>query len=213
MLLSGGLPPTLEGWLAEPKLEGWRARAAIADGQISVRTQEGNDLAVSLAHLAPLAASDLAVVLDGELVAGAGRARVMQALAGGGLGPEIARLPVTFVAFDLLWADGTLLVNLPQCERRLRLDELGLTSYGVPLAPSFAYDDLEPLARVCDALGVDGVILKDGFGRYRPGVRSTTWRRTSLAAWRDHLERRTARAAPPDRVPAGYGRLAGWRRQ
>jgi ATP-dependent DNA ligase len=75
MLASSSAPRHLAGrWVLEPKFDGWRVIVAI-DGEVHVWTRRGHDLTERLPELARLAdVVDVPVVLDGELVAGQGRA-------------------------------------------------------------------------------------------------------------------------------------------
>lgn len=105
------VPP---GWAAEPKLDGWRAVVSVADGGFRVRSRRGNDLTDRLPELQALVdAVPTDTVLDGELVAGDGRASDFHAL-----GPRLlsrsraararwASVRVTFRAFDVLQHGGT----------------------------------------------------------------------------------------------------------
>jgi bifunctional non-homologous end joining protein LigD len=99
-------------------------------------------------------------------------------------------VPDQFRAFDVLWLDGELLTGCSQLERRRILDELGLP---VPVIPSFTYDEAPLLFEACGALGVEGIVLKEQRARYRPGVRSSAWRKVMVADWRPHFERRFVR--------------------
>lgn len=63
-----------EGWVAEPKFDGWRAIVTVRSRELSVRSRRGHELTEGLPELQELV--DLVpdgTVLDGELVAGAGR--------------------------------------------------------------------------------------------------------------------------------------------
>jgi bifunctional non-homologous end joining protein LigD len=76
-----------------------------------------------------LAATGLRVVLDGELVAGAGTASDFYALLprlSGYRRNQEATAAVSFWAFDLLWLDDQLLVDRPYSERRGILEDLDL---------------------------------------------------------------------------------------
>lgn len=191
-LASSGLPRSIDAWTAEPKLDGWRARVAVHNGTLTVRTRGGHDVAASVPHLDGLAAAGVSAVLDGELVAGSGRAEdfylLAAALARKGKGP----VAVTFVAFDVLWSDGELLTGEAQRVRRGLLDELRLAVLGTPVVPSFSWEDAPLLFTACSQLGAEGMVLKDSRAIYRPGVRSTAWRKAKVGAWREHLERRFA---------------------
>jgi bifunctional non-homologous end joining protein LigD len=77
MLAAARAPLPLRGeWVLEPKFDGWRTIVAV-DGDVRVWTRNGNELTGRLPELAPLvdALHGHAVVLDGELVAGQGRAQ------------------------------------------------------------------------------------------------------------------------------------------
>jgi hypothetical protein len=110
------------------------------------------------------------------------------------VGPAVARRgrrqSVTFVAFDLLWHDGELLTGRPYSERRELLDGLDLGDLGVPTVPSLDGEDAALLFAACDALGVEGVVLKRRASLYWPGTRSRDWLKAKVRAWREHMERR-----------------------
>ena len=86
-------------------------------------------------------------------------------------------VPLRYVAFDLLWADGEVLLDLPLAERRARLERL-------PLGGIFSIINL---LSADDARGVEthfeqaildghgGLIAKDPASIYRPGTRGADW--------------------------------------
>ena len=92
---------------------------------------------------------------------------------------------------DLLWLDGISLLDEAQIDRRRLLQYLSDLSGGaVVVTPSFAGVDLADVLAACEALDLEGVVLKRHASRYRPG-RSRDWRKVKTAAWRDvHLPRR-----------------------
>jgi ATP-dependent DNA ligase len=73
-MLAGWGPPEggLAAWAAEPKFDGWRVLVTV-DDRVTVRIRRGHTLDVP--ELASLGDLGLRVVLDGELVASAGRMR------------------------------------------------------------------------------------------------------------------------------------------
>jgi ATP-dependent DNA ligase len=78
MLADRGLPRgDLAGWAAEPKLDGWRATVVVdpgLPGGVVVRTRRGHGITSAVPGIGALTEIGHCVVLDGELVAGAGTA-------------------------------------------------------------------------------------------------------------------------------------------
>ena len=106
-MLATTRPPTEPAeWVFEPKLDGWRCLVYV-DETVTVRTRTGRDITANVPHLQGLAGLGRRVVLDGELVADAGRARDFYQV-GGRLRSNGATGETTFVAFDLLVLDGEL---------------------------------------------------------------------------------------------------------
>ncbi len=163
------------GWRFEPKLDGWRALIA-ADGKVTVRTRNGRDVTRALPELTGLtdALAGRTAVLDGELVAGAGRADDFYALTPRMVvGPRRAGsgCRVAFVAFDLLYLDGQDMCSLPYLQRRALLEGLGLAGPCWHVIDSLDCDPLDALLACLD-LGVEGLIAKRTSSLYWPGQRS-----------------------------------------
>jgi ATP-dependent DNA ligase len=180
MLATNSAPRTLTGrWVLEPKFDGWRVIVAIDDG-VRVWTRRGHDVTQRLPELGGLAdAIDTRVVLDGELVAGQGRASDFY-----GVLPRVARsAPLSFVAFDVLAYDGTPVINEPYSRRRELLDGLGLRDDTWCTAPPLFGSVLDVLS-VCAEHDVEGIVAKRTDSRYRPGERSTDWLKLKTADWR-----------------------------
>jgi ATP-dependent DNA ligase len=84
MLADRGVPSgSLAGWAVEPKLDGWRVTVAVdpaLPGGVSVRTRRGHRITDMIPGIEALTTAGCRFVLDGELVAGAGRASDFYAL-------------------------------------------------------------------------------------------------------------------------------------
>ena len=123
----------------------------------------------------------------GELISGAGTLADFYRLLG-----DLGRRggSATIVAFDVLALDDEVVTGLPYIERRALLEKLDLSGFVV--APSFPGTDLDPLLKSCGELGMEGVVLKRLSSIYRPGQRSSDWRKVKCPAWREqgHFERR-----------------------
>ena len=190
------MPATVEGWVAEPKSTAG-GLACVVDralpSGIAVRTRRGRTITAPIPGVADLAASGLQLVLDGELVAHAGRAHDFYSLGPCLAGARRNSTPLTFCAFDVLWLDGELLTEQPYEKRRARLQELELP-WPIGVVPRIERDDAPELLRACEVKGVEGVVLKRLASRYWPGRRSHDWRKVKVSAWRaEHLERRRPR--------------------
>jgi bifunctional non-homologous end joining protein LigD len=186
------VPPST--WALEPKLDGWRALVYVEDGQVEVRTRRGRSITEQVPELAGLAEHiGRACVLDGELVAGAGRPWDFYRLA-----PRLAcradrfanARRVTFVAFDVLWLDDGLVTALPYARRRQLLEGLALAGPASATVGSFD-EPVDDVMEACVSLGLEGMVAKRTDSPYRPGVRSDDWLKLKTADWRAvHAPRR-----------------------
>jgi bifunctional non-homologous end joining protein LigD len=192
MLADRGMPSGgLEGWAVEPKLDGWRVTVAVHAGRVTVRTRRGHVITGSVPGIEALAGLGVDVLLDGELVAGAGRASDFYALM-----PHVARRPgatkppLSFWAFDLLFHDGVILTGSAYWDRRLVLEALTLPE-PCRVLPRWPATDTADLLVACGELDVEGVVLKRLRSIYRPGERSRHWRKVKSPGWADlHAQRR-----------------------
>jgi bifunctional non-homologous end joining protein LigD len=175
-------PPSLAGWVCEPKLDGWRGIVDVVEGKVRVTSRNGHDLSDRMPSVRTLAGHD-GLVLDGELVHGDGSMNSFYGLLG-----ALHRGSACFVAFDVLATAEQVLVQRPYADRRAVLASLELPGVGV--VPSFPAEDLDHVLSVCTDAGMEGVVLKRRQSIYRPGQRSSDWRKVKCAAWREHLERR-----------------------
>ena len=188
MLADRGMPRgDLAGWAAEPKLDGWRAIVVVdpaLPGGVVVRTRRGHAITESVAGVEALADLGRRVVLDGELVAGAGTASDFYGLLPRLVGRPHAGPPaaVSYWAFDLLWVDGEPLLDRPYLERRARLEELALVG-PCRVLPRFPGPDAADLLAACADHDVEGIVLKRLRSVYRPGERTRHWRKLKTPDW------------------------------
>ena len=195
-MLAAGQPARVPpaSWALEPKPDGWRALVYTEDGQVEVRTRRGRSITKQVPELAGLADHlGRPCVLDGELVAGAGRPWDLYRVA-----PRLARRRehlasarrLTFVAFDVLWLDDGTVTALPYAERRPLLE--GLDVAGPAWATVGSFDEpVDEVMEACASLGLEGVVAKRTDSPYRPGVRSEDWLKLKTADWRAvHAPRR-----------------------
>lgn len=193
MLATSGRPAgDLTGWAAEPKLDGWPAAVAVDGDDLVVRSRRGRHLTDCVPELHGIADGTRRLVLDGELIVGAGRLADFSKLSGRLAGKPRKDSPaVVFVAFDLLWNDGDLLTDEPYQERRARLLSLDLGP--VQVAPAYPGEDADALLAGCEREGMKGIVLERLTSVYRPGQRTKDWAKVKCPAWRDHLDLRRPR--------------------
>ncbi len=188
MLATPGPPPAgrLAEWAVEMKWDGVRALAFVADGRLRLFSRTGKDITATYPELSPLAAAlpGRAALLDGEIVAFADGRPDFEALQPRMhvSSPDAAlrlaeRIPVTYLAFDLLWLDGISLTARRYTERREILDSVMPNGPGWLCPPAFPGPELDAVRDVSVAQGLEGVLAKRLDSAYEPGIRSPNWRK------------------------------------
>lgn len=89
-------------------------------------------------------------------------------------------IPVNFIAFDLIYQEGDLLLDTPLQERQRRLEQLldTATEKSVQLAGSQRCQSIEGLQRAFEnarARGHEGLMAKEPGSPYSPGQRGRSW--------------------------------------
>ena len=174
--------PTGDGFLFEPKWDGFRAivfRTA-EDVYIQSRDLRPLDRYFPDVHDSLLERLPPGCVVDGEIVIATPDGLDFDALqlrlhpAASRVAKLAAAAPASFVAFDLLAADGESLVDLPQQDRRSRLEAL-LANVRPPVYLTPMTRDRELAAewlKRFEGAGLDGVIAKPDAQPYTPGKRA-----------------------------------------
>jgi len=164
-------------WAFEVKWDGYRAIASIdAAGTVALTSRNGLDLLARFPDLASIGGAfrSLPVVADGEICVLDERGRSsFQALQSTMKAPRGKRPTLTYVAFDLLYADGRDLRALPLDERKAKLEALIVPEHGVLfsqhiVAKGTAFYDLAKRE------GLEGIIGKRLDSPYR-ATRSREW--------------------------------------
>jgi bifunctional non-homologous end joining protein LigD len=94
------------------------------------------------------------------------------------------RVPVQFLAFDLLWLDGRSLLDLPLVERRARLNEVLVETRDIRLSQVVEGDGKRFFEQVRE-LELEGIVAKRAASPYRPGIRSPDWRKIKALCLQD----------------------------
>jgi ATP-dependent DNA ligase len=174
--------PAGEGFLFEPKWDGFRALVFRGNDQTYLQSRDLRPLNRYFPELEKALHEALpkGCVLDGEIVVARGGGLDFDALQQR-LHPaasRVARLaketPASFVAFDLLGAGGKSTMELPQSERRLRLERLlGKAKAPLHLTPvTRDRAQAEEWLDKFEGAGLDGVIAKLENAPYQPGKRA-----------------------------------------
>jgi DNA ligase-1 len=176
-------------WRVEWKWDGIRAQVVKRAGGIALWSRGGELLTDEFPEFQPLAQIlNDGVVLDGELVAwgdgipapfGDLQRRLNRRVVSKSI---LAKVPVRFIAYDLLELGSDDLRHLPLHERRLRLEEL----YGVlrehttllQLSPCFScssWQEVAALREQANEQHAEGVMLKHGGSQYGVGRTRGPW--------------------------------------
>jgi DNA ligase-1 len=202
----------------EDKYDGIRAQTHCAGGEVRIFSRTRDDITESFPELpAVLAGLPEDVILDGEIVAWSylaaesnepGRAlpfsALQQRLGRKKVSEEMMRqVPVAYLAFDVLYAKGELLLDRPWRERAQILDQLlsatrmtvtkrssgaqGQLTFEdrkrteiakVIRAPVFrasSAQELDALFEAAQARGNEGLMIKNIASAYAPGRRGKSW--------------------------------------
>ncbi len=182
----GSIPRANTGWAYEMKWDGIRALAFLAgnDGGTRLVSRTGRDVSHVYPELRPLAAAaGRLAVLDGEIVAFGDQPwpdfealqQRMNISSAAQISVLVTQVPVTYLAFDLLFYDGELLLDMPYSRRRSQLEELDLNGQRWQTPPSFGPEAGNDVVAVSKEYGLEGVVAKRLVSRYEPGRRSSSW--------------------------------------
>jgi ATP-dependent DNA ligase len=162
--------PTGGGWAYEPKWDGFRAIAFVDDGDVYLQSRNGRPMR---RYFPELEFPPGHYVLDGEIVLFDADGRQDFDALGQRIHPAESRIrmlaektPTRFVAFDLLADSAEILMELPQRERRSRLE--AMVDASVDLTPCTT----EPGDAESWLQDAEGVVAKELDAPYRPGERT-----------------------------------------
>jgi len=169
-------PPAGPGWVHEVKFDGYRLQLRVEDGKATLKTRKGLDWTNKFQAIADVAEQLPDCMIDGEACAldkhGVPDFSGLQLALSEGRSEDIV-----FFAFDLMFADGEDLRQLPLVDRKARLQELlsglkdrrGQIRYVEHLETAGA----DVLASACQ-MGLEGIISKRADAAYE-STRSSDW--------------------------------------
>jgi DNA ligase-1 len=184
-------------FFVEDKFDGIRAQAHVKDGRVAIFSRTLDEISQRFPELqAPLAELSTDVILDGEIISARGAeilpfSDLQKRLGRKTVSEELlASTPAVFVAWDVLYASGSVLINEPLTARRAKLEEIIGSGYGTArgsewvnsgtvrlsevkkFSDSAALDEEFAAAR---ARGNEGLMIKDPASFYKPGRRGREW--------------------------------------
>jgi bifunctional non-homologous end joining protein LigD len=185
--LGKGTPPATGDWIYEIKWDGVRALCFIDGGKLHMVSRNANTMEKQYPELSilPHQVNARQAILDGEIVAldalGKPSFELLQRRINVAEASAIARLsrnsPVVFIAFDLLYLDGSDLRRMPLIERKKRLKEVLTPNEVVRYSEYFTGTGPEILEAV-KAQGLEGVVAK------RPGSPYESRRSPDWVKWK-----------------------------
>lgn len=178
-------------FFVEDKFDGIRGQAHIQKGRVAIFSRTLDEISGRFPELrAPLAALSDDVILDGEIIT----ARGAEILPFSDLQKRLGRkmvtddlmqsTPVVFVAWDLLYRGGRVLIGDSLERRRVQLEELlvphnaGSHHAVLRLSATKRFSDVAALDEEFDAArarGNEGLMIKDPQSFYKPGRRGREW--------------------------------------
>ncbi len=166
-------PFDAEGWLYEVKWDGYRTIALCNKDKVEMRSRNDKSFNEKFYPVTnALRALNLQAVIDGEVVvldnngqSNFGSLQNWRSEADG---------EIIFYAFDILWANGKNLMQLPLIERKEILKQIINGEGIIRLSESFNVGGIKFFETI-KKMGLEGMIAKRTDSQYTPGVRTKEW--------------------------------------
>lgn len=173
-------------WVAEEKYDGTRYLAYLEGPEIKIISRRGVDKTDRLPQLV----SDLrrvavenplvtrGTILDGEVIAFGGFLETMSLVGSLGSRGVHQRVQYRYCVFDILRASGQWLLEKPLLQRRAVLERSFAQMKPKDYTTMELTEQWQPSYTALDAIwarGGEGIMLKNVYGTYRPGKRSSDW--------------------------------------
>lgn len=183
-------PPGGDGWAFEFKWDGVRAVARCDGDKLTLWARRGRDISQRYPELhaaVPAVFKHHRAIVDGEVIAlgpddrpsftqlqrrmhVSDRARAIRLS---------RQIPVWFMAFDVLWLDGTSTLAMPYVERRALLETMELDD-GAWRTPPYQRGHGGAMLASARDLGLEGIVAKQMNSPYVSGARSDAWRKIRI---------------------------------
>lgn len=174
-----------EEFFVEDKFDGIRAQAHTTQGRLALYSRTMDEITHRFPELLqPLSELKGDAIIDGEIVPARGEvilpfSELQKRLGRKTVGEELLlATPVVFIAYDLLYSRGRVLMDEPLQKRRRILEELVPAEGIVRLSSAKRMTDASALDAEFDAArarGNEGLMIKDPRSTYKPGRRGREW--------------------------------------
>jgi ATP-dependent DNA ligase len=176
-------------FFVEDKFDGIRAQAHVQKGRVEIYSRTLDEISARFPELhQPLSALPADAIIDGEIITARGEeilpfSDLQKRLGRKTVSEELlASTPVVFVAWDLLYASGRVLIDDPLEDRRAQLEGIvspardGSGTVRLSQAKRFVHvAELDAEFDAARARGNEGLMIKDPASRYKPGRRGREW--------------------------------------
>ena len=172
-------------FLVEDKFDGIRAQAHVEAGRVAIYSRTMDEITHRFPELVgPLLSLETDVIIDGEIVPANGEVILPFSELQKRLGrksvssPLLQAVPVVLVAYDLLYARGSVLIDQPLSERRHLLGQMVLDRGPLRMSVGKVVQDTATLDAEFDrarARGNEGLMIKSLESSYKPGRRGRDW--------------------------------------
>ncbi len=172
-------------FFVEDKFDGIRAQAHVKDARVAIYSRTMDEITHRFPELIdPLRSLPVDAIIDGEIVpARDGRilpfSELQKRLGRKSIGKDLlSEAPVILVAYDLLYADGEVLVDRSLADRRAVMSRIFEEDGVVRLSAAQQFQEVALLDEEFDqarARGNEGLMIKSPGSRYRPGRRGRDW--------------------------------------
>ncbi|MFN2510379.1 MAG: ATP-dependent DNA ligase [Pyrinomonadaceae bacterium] len=172
-------------FFVEDKFDGIRAQAHVKDARVSIYSRTMDEITHRFPELLePLRSLPTDIVIDGEIVPAQGEqilpfSELQKRLGRKTIGKDLmSEVPVILVAYDVLYADGRVLINESLEKRREILNRLVPKRGIVRLSIAKEFKEVASLDdEFTDARGRgnEGLMIKSPASLYKPGRRGREW--------------------------------------
>lgn len=180
-----------EEFFVEDKFDGIRAQAHVKDGRVAIYSRTMDEVTHRFPELIePLKTISTDVVIDGEIVPATDErilpfSELQKRLGRKTIGTDLlSEVPVVLVSYDLLYADGRVLIHEVLAERLRILSEVIPDAGTVRLSTAKLFQEVAALDdefAAARARGNEGLMVKSPASFYKPGRRGREWLKVKRA--------------------------------